>query len=167
MDNTRLSQHMKVSFWVLLFLDHGKGSGNHGTADRLARRGLPHPTKCLLCDQEEESIQHLLIGCVFARQFWFSLLQHVGLSSLTPQPGDSAWEDWWEKPEAATAGDVRKGLNSIVILGAWSIWKHRNDCTFNGVVPNINTALSIAKDDAHWGCLAGAKGLSLLTARGS
>jgi hypothetical protein len=136
------------------------------TADRLARRGLPHPPKCLLCDQEQESIQHLLVGCVFARQFWFSLLQRIGLSSLTPQPEDSAWEDWWEKAEAATTGDVRKGLNSIIILGAWSIWKHRNDCVFNGVVPNINIALSIARDEAHWWCLAGAKGLSLLTTRG-
>jgi len=34
------------------------------TADRLARRGLTHPDRCLLCDQEEENIQHLLIGCV-------------------------------------------------------------------------------------------------------
>jgi hypothetical protein len=59
------------------------------TADRLARRGLPHPAKCLLCDQEQESIQHLLIGCVFARQFWFYLLQRVGLHSLMPQPDDS------------------------------------------------------------------------------
>jgi hypothetical protein len=63
------------------------------TADRLARQGLSHPAKCLFCDQEQESIQHLLIGCVFARQFWFSLLQHVGLSSLTPQPDGLAWED--------------------------------------------------------------------------
>jgi hypothetical protein len=39
------------------------------TADRLARRGLPHSDRCLLCDQEEENIQHLLIRCVFARQF--------------------------------------------------------------------------------------------------
>jgi hypothetical protein len=39
------------------------------TADRLARRGLPHPDRCLLCDQEKENIQHLLIGCLFARQF--------------------------------------------------------------------------------------------------
>jgi len=32
------------------------------------------------------------------------LLERVGLSSLTPQPNDSSWEDWWEKAEAATTG---------------------------------------------------------------
>lgn len=31
------------------------------TADRLAHRGMDHPERCVLCDQEEESIQHILI----------------------------------------------------------------------------------------------------------
>jgi len=67
----------------------------------------------------------------------------------------------------STTGDVRKGLNSIIILGAWSIWKHRNDCVFNGAHPYIAAALSMARNEAHWWCLSGAKGLSLLTAWGS
>jgi hypothetical protein len=44
------------------------------------KRGLPHPDHCLLCDQEEENIQHLLFRCVFSRQVWFSL----SLVSLGP-----------------------------------------------------------------------------------
>jgi hypothetical protein len=39
------------------------------TADRLEKRGLPHPVVCPLCDQEQETIQDLLISC-FAHQFW-------------------------------------------------------------------------------------------------
>jgi hypothetical protein len=54
------------------------------TADRLARRGLPHPGCCPLCDQDEEHINHLLSTCVFAREFWFFLLRRVGLQMLTP-----------------------------------------------------------------------------------
>ena len=42
------------------------------TADRLARRGLPHPDDCVLCDQEDGIVQHILTSCVFARQFWHS-----------------------------------------------------------------------------------------------
>ena len=49
------------------------------TADRLAKRRLPHPEKCPHCDQENESINHLLVGCVFARQFWFHVLAQIGL----------------------------------------------------------------------------------------
>jgi hypothetical protein len=44
------------------------------TTDRLARRNLDHPDACVLCDQEEETINHLLLSCIFARQFWFILL---------------------------------------------------------------------------------------------
>jgi hypothetical protein len=55
------------------------------TADRLAKRGTDHPEKCPLCDQEEESIDHLLLSCEFTRQFWFSLFQQLNLPEFTPQ----------------------------------------------------------------------------------
>jgi len=29
---------------------------------------------CLLCDQEEESIQHILVSCVFSREIWTKIL---------------------------------------------------------------------------------------------
>jgi hypothetical protein len=38
------------------------------TADRLARRGLEHPEKCPLYDQEDETVEHLLASCVFVRE---------------------------------------------------------------------------------------------------
>lgn len=38
------------------------------TADRLERRNLPRLARCPLCDQESETISHLLLGCVMARQ---------------------------------------------------------------------------------------------------
>jgi hypothetical protein len=37
------------------------------TADRLARHGMDHPDKCPLCDQEEETIDHLLVSCKCSR----------------------------------------------------------------------------------------------------
>jgi hypothetical protein len=39
------------------------------TADRLAKRGLIHPEKCPFCDQEDETIDHLLVTCSFSREF--------------------------------------------------------------------------------------------------
>ena len=136
------------------------------TADRLARRNLPHPERCPLCDQHEENIHHLLIGCVFSRQFWFSLLSLFGVTTLAPQPSDQSFQDWWRKVDEAGSGEVRKGLNSLVILGAWSIWRHRNDCVFNGSVPNVNVALRLARDETYCWSSAGAKGLSMLSAGG-
>ena len=67
------------------------------TAERLARRVLPHPDRCPHCDQAEESINHLLLSCVFAREFWFKLLQRVGLQFLAPRIGEELFNDWWER----------------------------------------------------------------------
>jgi hypothetical protein len=39
------------------------------TSDRLARLGLPHPEHCPLCDQEDETLDHLLVSCVFTDSF--------------------------------------------------------------------------------------------------
>jgi len=137
------------------------------TADRLVKRGLPHPDHCRLCDQEVEDIQHLLVGCVFSRDFWFSLLSRFGFAALAPQPSDQSFDNRWRKVDGAVSGDYNLGLNSLVILGAWSIWRHRNDCVFNGASPNVNLALAMAREEAHWWSRAGAKGISLLTAGGS
>jgi hypothetical protein len=61
---------------------------------------------------------------------------------------------------------LQKGLNTLIILGAWTVWKHRNDCVFNGKSPHLSTALSLAGDEIWRWSIAGAKGLSLLAAPG-
>jgi hypothetical protein len=66
------------------------------TADRLQKRGLPHPERCPYCDQEEETVQHILTTCVFARQFWCAILQPLNLTRLTPTRNVS-FADWWKK----------------------------------------------------------------------
>jgi hypothetical protein len=63
------------------------------SAGRLARRGLQHHECCILCDQEEETIDKLMLACIFA-QIWFSLLCLVSLQSLCPQPNETSFE-WW------------------------------------------------------------------------
>ncbi|GJM91593.1 hypothetical protein PR202_ga07980 [Eleusine coracana subsp. coracana] len=87
-------------------------------ADRLAKRNMPRPALCLLCDQEEETINHLLTTCVFARQFWFSLLQRIGLGLLAPQPSDINFDKWWQAAVSSVDSSRRRGLNSLIILGA-------------------------------------------------
>ena len=51
-------------------------------------------------------------------------------------------------------GLVKKGLDSIIILGAWTIWKHRNiSCIILGI-----------KEELHQWSFAGARGVSHLLA---
>lgn len=96
------------------------------TADRLAKRGLNHPIRCPLCDQQGETLNHLLVNCVFSRIFWYNLLRKFGLHSLAPQPDAVSFMDWWEMVSETVNGLVREGLDSLIILGSWMIWKHRN-----------------------------------------
>ncbi|WVZ81428.1 hypothetical protein U9M48_028805, partial [Paspalum notatum var. saurae] len=113
------------------------------TADLLARRGLQHHPRCLFCDQDTESIDHLLAASVFSQQFWFQLLQKVSLQFLCPQPGEVSFVDWWRHASEAVSGLMRQGLNSVIILGDWSLWRHRNRCVFNGISPNLGGLLSL------------------------
>uniref|UniRef100_A0A0E0KHN2 PB1 domain-containing protein n=1 Tax=Oryza punctata TaxID=4537 RepID=A0A0E0KHN2_ORYPU len=52
----------------------------------------------------------------------------------------ACWEfEWWSQSTKYRLKDVRKGLNSLVTLVVWEIWKHRTDCVFNGTSPNVVT----------------------------
>jgi hypothetical protein len=134
------------------------------TADKLAKRGLDHPEHCPLCDQQPESINHPLVSCVFARQSWVGLLQPVGMVTLVPQPMDDSFEGWWHASSMRVQEQLRKGFNSMVVLGAWIIWKHRNRCVFNGLVPCVAAALLAAREEALLWTVARARGMSLLQA---
>ena len=112
------------------------------TADRLQKRGLPHPALCPLCDQEGETAQHILTSCVFARQFWSSILQSLNLSSLVPNRRAKSFAEWWRISWRKVPKQNRKGFNSLVILGAWILWKHRNSCVFDGSDPKCSSCFT-------------------------
>jgi hypothetical protein len=91
------------------------------TVDRLARRCLEHLERCPLCDQEDETVQHLLASCVFAREAWAHILSKVGLQHLSPSGDVKSFQVWWRSSEQRVDAAVKKGFNSLVALGAWWI----------------------------------------------
>ena len=90
-------------------------------ANRLAKRGLPHPEVYPLCDQAEETISHLLVGCVFARQVLVSIFQLLGIVQLAPDLLVGHFSGWWRKVVRVVPKEAHKGLNSLIILVAWEI----------------------------------------------
>ena len=50
-------------------------------------------------------------------------------------------------------------MNTLIILGAWVIWKRRNVCVFEGASPSVNMILCKLKDEHGLWCMAGAKKL--------
>jgi hypothetical protein len=122
---------------------------------------MSHPEKCPLCDQKDETIDHLLISCVFVRQFWFAFLSQVNLQGISPQPNDRSFLDWWRRSNLVIV-DTTRGLNSMFILGAWVLWKHRNRCVFETVVPSLAAALSQAREErVMWELVGGGGGPSV------
>ena len=80
----------------------------------------------------EESADHLVLGCPFARQVWFSVLLAWRLHSFTPRADDeSETKNWWPRLSSAVTGDRRKEqLNSLVCRTLRMIWLERNDRVF-------------------------------------
>jgi hypothetical protein len=129
------------------------------TADRLKKRGLDHPQSCALCDQEEETVQHILTNCVFARQFWHDILSSFCLNNIGPKRRDTCFVDRWRKASHRIPKSKRKGFNNIIILGAWNILKHRNKCVFEGKHPSLSSLEEGFRHELHLWRLAGAKNL--------
>jgi hypothetical protein len=75
-----------------------------------AEKRLSHPVKCIMCDQDQETIDHILVGCVFARSFWFQLLGQVNMSGFAPQLGEVKTMKWWSRISEQLQGIAKKGL---------------------------------------------------------
>jgi hypothetical protein len=74
--------------------------------------------------------------------------------------GDLSFDDWWDQSSKRVEGQNRKGLTSLVILVAWSLWNHRNGCVFDGRQPSLNELLSAIKEEMYMWELTGARGLA-------
>nr|ACN26212.1 unknown [Zea mays] len=91
-------------------------------------------------------------------------MKSVGLQHLAPNLESSSFEDWWEGVVAVPADPaykgLHKGLNSLIILGAWAIWNHHNRCVFNGVQSSSSMVINWVKEESHIWCRVGASDLS-------
>ena len=82
----------------------------------------------------------------------------VGRLRLSVPPSQVDTEDffeWWQRISDMVGKEAKRGLNSVIILGAWTIWTVRNGVVFNGVLPRVSQAITItlARDEAElFGC---------------
>lgn len=104
----RLYPKVKFFFWIAL---HGK----LWTVERRHRHGLQHDAACCLCDQHDETSDHLLASCIFTREVWHRLLANAAATHLGPA-GDARLADWWLRCREAVPGDLHRGFNSMVLL---------------------------------------------------
>ncbi|KAF8669884.1 hypothetical protein HU200_051063 [Digitaria exilis] len=77
--------------------------------------------RCPLCDQEDETINHLLAGCVFARQFWHGILSLFGLQEITPLTGELDFFCWWEQASDRLPSALQQGFNTLEEAEFWML----------------------------------------------
>lgn len=145
---------IKFFFWLAL---HGR----LWTAERRMRHGLQPRGTCILCDQEDETTDHLLLGCVFSRQVWCILLGRAGLQVLMPAPG-SRLADWWLSSRLAVPAAARKAFDSTVLAVSWALWRERNARTFNNLERTIPAMVAAITADLSELFSAGFRGLAAL-----
>lgn len=100
---------VKIFLWLAM-------KRKHWTADRRARHGLETHDRCLLCDQEPETIDHLLACCPFTREIWHFVLTAVGLQL---PPGARSSIAWWRKLRKVANGEKWRGIDSLFALVSW------------------------------------------------
>jgi hypothetical protein len=83
------------------------------TAARRKRHGLQDDDACVLCSQEPETADHLIIGCAFTRELWFGLLDPLGLTALLPTASEDV-APWWLRQRLQLDGDARPAFDSML-----------------------------------------------------
>ncbi|WVZ69203.1 hypothetical protein U9M48_018027 [Paspalum notatum var. saurae] len=131
------------------------------TAVRRHRHGLQDDNVCALCDQEAESINHLLLHCSFSKHVWFLALQKLAWHSLLPDPGVSLME-WWCSVRGKVVVEQRSGFDAVILLVVWTLWKERNARVFDGKCSSPHDVLSKLLSEARLWDLAGFQAFSRL-----
>ena len=120
------------------------------TSDRRRHRGLTSDATCRLCDQEEETADHLLCTCSFTRQVWHTLLSVLGIQN-SPSPAGLNFLEWWLLLRQGLSKEHKKGLDTAVMLVSWMIWKERNARVFNGTQQSLSQLVQgILEEGSNW-----------------
>ena len=97
------------------------------TLDQLKRRGMTLVNRCIMCEEDEENIDHLLIHCKSAKMLWNLFLSIFGTSRVFPQSVLHTLLAW----QGAAVGKKRKRIWLAAPLCLfWTLWRARNRLVF-------------------------------------
>ncbi|CAH9053737.1 unnamed protein product [Cuscuta epithymum] len=124
----RTSEKVRCFLWLVMknkLLTNAERGKRHITED----------TSCNLCNNEEETVLHILRDCPFAMAVW----RKSGLG--LPRIGDmSPTSLEWVHSHCKAAGDTsgRTPHASRFAYTAWLVWKSRNSWIFEGKKPDVD-----------------------------
>ena len=105
------------------------------TLDQLKRKGIPLVNRCCLCEENEETIDHLLIHCSRAKMLWDLLLAITDFNWVFPSTVCQLLLSW----QGASVGKKRKRVWMAAPLCIfWTLWMERNRVVFENEVPSVH-----------------------------
>jgi hypothetical protein len=146
---TSTPPRVKFFFWLVM---HGRC----WTADRRFKHGLQDSNTCIICDQEVETMDHILLGCSFSRELWDSWVRKLHLQDYIVVRRGKAFE-WWMHSRKMIPRPTRRGFDSLFFLIGWLLWKERNARTFNGVASLVAQLGTLIQEEFNAWCMAGYK----------
>lgn len=134
------------------------------TAARLQRRGWPNEYFCQLCIRNLETTTHLFCECFLTREIWEQVAIWIQAPSLLPGNWsfDSTMEDWFTDLVASANESRRPGLQSIVLLTIWEVWRERNNRVFRREARSVSHIVAAIQDEARTWTMAGNRDLDML-----
>jgi hypothetical protein len=138
----------KIGVWLFL-------KGRVWTADRLAKRELPHIEYCVFCNSIAESASHVSIGCAVVNIIWGAILNWAVFHQVVPSM-DKPVCSWSESARSNIPRANKSRLDSLVMLTTWMIWRERNGRVFENFSTPIQTFIAQIKEEAKLWALASA-----------
>lgn len=130
------------------------------TADRRRRHGLQTHDVYLLCDQVNETVDHLLVTCLVAKEVYFLIFSWAQCScSFGVQASLHAW---WEHLVTTQTARRRPGAFTLFMVVAWHLWKERNARLFDQRSATTQVIIDRIKLEASLWVTAGARDLGRL-----
>ena len=101
------------------------------TMDQLKKRGFQLASRCPLCKEDEENIDHLLLHCSLVWGFCVAFISLQGMEWVCPLLIKDLMVDWTIFPIRKKAKSLwQTALSSL----CWAIWKERNMMVFDYVI---------------------------------
>ncbi|CAN1322722.1 hypothetical protein LINPERPRIM_LOCUS32494, partial [Linum perenne] len=97
------------------------------TNDNLQRRGFHLANRCVLCNSELESMDHLFLNCTYASEIWTLLSSKLSIHGPFQSSVVGFIIGWKGLNCTMSFSSARKVLLHAVL---WFIWKERNDRIF-------------------------------------
>ncbi|XP_076913746.1 uncharacterized protein LOC143572474 [Bidens hawaiensis] len=105
------------------------------TKTALGRRNIPVDNQlCVWCNNNEESIEHILTGCSISAGIW------NGVSTWCKVPGMILFHvnDLVSMHDhCRVSGNKKTILHGIIIIACWRMWRARNEKIFSSKEPNV------------------------------